>query len=280
MLDNNGDYRYYGSNPNNYVEFNNELWRIISVGNVKSSVNDTVGETRVKIVKADELIDDNSLSSYSWDSSILNDWSQAELMNELNTFYYNKKSGSCYTYGGASISESCNFTNTGLNSDANNLIGDALYYLGGNSNVYDSYADDYYNFERGNTVWPSEGYTCNDGACPRATRWSGKVGLIYASDYAYATDLNLCTSVGSSYSDSNCVNNNWLAKTNYYWIISSFSNSGALVFVARNCIDEFGGMGYSTTGNIVFQVVYLKSDVVISEGIGTDKKPYQIALAN
>ena len=29
MLDNNGDYRYYGANPNNYVTFNDETWRII-----------------------------------------------------------------------------------------------------------------------------------------------------------------------------------------------------------------------------------------------------------
>ena len=69
MLDNNGEYRYYGANPNNYVSYNDELWRIISVGNVKSSATDTTGETRVKIVKADILTDDNGLNTYSYDSS-------------------------------------------------------------------------------------------------------------------------------------------------------------------------------------------------------------------
>ena len=44
--------RYYGSNPNNYVRFNNELWRIIGVfGN------------NVKLVRSE------SLGSLSWDSS-------------------------------------------------------------------------------------------------------------------------------------------------------------------------------------------------------------------
>ena len=44
--------RYYGSNPNNYVSFNNELWRIIGVfGN------------NVKLVRKDILW------SLSWDSS-------------------------------------------------------------------------------------------------------------------------------------------------------------------------------------------------------------------
>ena len=44
--------RYYGSDPNNYVRFNNELWRIIGVfGN------------NVKLVRSE------SLGSLSWDSS-------------------------------------------------------------------------------------------------------------------------------------------------------------------------------------------------------------------
>ena len=44
--------RYYGSNPNNYVKFNNELWRIIGVfGN------------NVKLVRKDRL------GKLSWDSS-------------------------------------------------------------------------------------------------------------------------------------------------------------------------------------------------------------------
>lgn len=70
MLDNNGDYRYYGADPNNYVWYNEELWRIISVGNVKVNENDTVGETRVKIVKADILTakhigTDNDITAFS-----------------------------------------------------------------------------------------------------------------------------------------------------------------------------------------------------------------------
>ena len=71
--------RYYGSNPNNYVLFNNELWRIIGVfGN------------NVKLVRSE------SLGSLSWDSSEssvnegwgVNEWSQADLKNYLNTTYY------------------------------------------------------------------------------------------------------------------------------------------------------------------------------------------------
>ena len=59
--------RYYGSNPDNYVSFNNELWRIIGVfGN------------NVKLVRSEKL------GELSWDSSAssvnngrgVNEWSQ------------------------------------------------------------------------------------------------------------------------------------------------------------------------------------------------------------
>ena len=68
--------RYYGSNPNNYVSFNNELWRIIGV----------FGDN-VKLVRKD------SLGELSWDSSEssvnngwgVNEWSQSALKNYAKT---------------------------------------------------------------------------------------------------------------------------------------------------------------------------------------------------
>ena len=80
--------RYYGSNPNNYVSFNNELWRIIGVfGN------------NVKLIRSEKLGD------LSWDSSEssvnngygVNEWSQADLKNYLNTMYYGGTSVTCYS---------------------------------------------------------------------------------------------------------------------------------------------------------------------------------------
>ena len=54
MLDNNGDYRYYGANPNNYVTFNGETWRIIGAFN---NVDNGTGnkETRLKIIRDDSI---------------------------------------------------------------------------------------------------------------------------------------------------------------------------------------------------------------------------------
>lgn len=73
LLDNNGNYRYYGMDPNNYVYFNCEdysnqssstceLWRIIGTF---TNVDDGTGklETRVKIIR------ETSIGDYSYDTS-------------------------------------------------------------------------------------------------------------------------------------------------------------------------------------------------------------------
>ena len=70
-------YFFKGANPNNYIRFNNELWRIISVecdGTIKIMRNDSIG----KIV---------------WDSSQNNNWARpASLNTYLNGTYYNSLS--------------------------------------------------------------------------------------------------------------------------------------------------------------------------------------------
>ena len=288
MLDNNGDYRYYGADPNNYVSYNNELWRIISVGNVKSSTTDTTGETRVKIVKADILTaketgTSTDIIAFSYDSSAstvnsgygVNDWSKADLMTELNTLYYNSTSGTCYT-GKSNASKLCDFTNTGLSAEARNLTADALYYLGGSSTYQGLYADDYYTFERGTKVY---GCGTDDGACPRATTWTGRIGIIYPSDYSYATDLSVCTSDAYHYDNDGCYDNDWLLyASNYQWTIAPRSSIESIAFR----VHRTGFVGSSLdvyNAAAVRPVQYLRSNVAIVGGEGTSGDPYQLELS-
>ena len=69
MFDNNGEYRYYGRDVNNFVSYNDELWRIIGISDVKTNIDDVVSESRVNIIKADLLVDDIGVSAYSYDSN-------------------------------------------------------------------------------------------------------------------------------------------------------------------------------------------------------------------
>ena len=108
--DEHGDIRYYGANPNNYVSFNNELWRIIGVidGKIKIIRNESIGD-------------------YTWASNNSNNWNNSSLKSYLNGDYYNS-----------------------INGTYKNMISEETYYLGGStsSNFQSLTASGYYNAER------------------------------------------------------------------------------------------------------------------------------------
>ncbi len=145
MEDVEGNISYYGADPNNYVSFNNELWRIIGVF---KDIDDGTGkkETRLKIARSE------SIGNYAWDSNNVNEWSTATLQTYLNGDYLNS-----------------------LSAEAQGMIGNAKWNLGGSSTYQGLYANDYYTFKRGTTVYSG-----------RSTEWIGKIALMYPSDYMYA----------------------------------------------------------------------------------------------
>ena len=68
-----GRYVYKGTEPDNYVWFNNELWRIVSLES----------DGTMKIIR------NNSLETeMSWDNNSSNDWNEASLNTYLNGDYY------------------------------------------------------------------------------------------------------------------------------------------------------------------------------------------------
>ena len=81
--------RYVGASPKNYLKFNDEIWRIIGVFNNITTIDEQGIEKKESLVK---IVRNDSLGNYSWDSSEsstnsgygINEWSQADLMYELN----------------------------------------------------------------------------------------------------------------------------------------------------------------------------------------------------
>ena len=69
---NDNSYRYSGANPNNYVKFNNELWRIIGVINGK-----------VKIIR------NEAITTRTYTDNNKNDYVESSLYNYLNGEYLN-----------------------------------------------------------------------------------------------------------------------------------------------------------------------------------------------
>ena len=273
--------RYYGSDPNNYVRFNNELWRIIGVfGN------------NVKLVRKD------SLGSLSWDSSEssinggvgINQWGEskdadgneyagADLQVYLNKMYYGGTSVTCY--GGTKNSTTTCPTNT-LDNTAKALIDNHTWNTGApnHSTLYNSTTQSYdtvefYKAERGtvNGKICSSGTYCND-TVTRTTEWTGYIALPYITDYAYASSENDCNTKIDQSSTHKCKNNNWMQRGSGTWYLSPF----AIPDDAGNVWVVVGDEGVSCNGAAfplsAFPTIYLKSNILIESGKGTSDNPY------
>ena len=269
-IDNTSDQniRYYGANPNNYVRFNNELWRIIGVfGN------------NVKLIRSEKIGD------LSWDSSAssvndgwgVNEWSQADLKNYLNTMYYGGTSVTCY--GGTKNSTTTCPTNT-LDETSKSLIDYHTWKIGAIEESKRTNTLAFYSAERGtvNGKICTSGTGCND-TVERTTEWPGYIGLPYATDYAYASGESICETNMLKKDSSNayiCKNNNWMFKPNtWYWTISPYANTSSAYHVWR--VYNGGNVNngyYAAVGGAVFPTIYLKSNILIESGKGTSGDPY------
>ena len=293
--------RYVGKNPCNYVKIDNEIWRIIGLMN---NIDDGTGkkETRIKLIR------NESIGTYSWDSSEssinngygVNEWSQADLMKLLNpgyesesvggSLYYNNGSGNCYSDENNGT-KACDFTTTGLKTNLKNLVGNTLWNTGTNgTNSYTSasngLASHFYSYERSsnNGKICTSGSYCND-TVTRTTTWNGKIGLMYPSDYGYATSGGSISNRASCLAKElynwnragDCYNNDWLYNSsNWQWTFSPYADSS----YARNVfnVNYTGIVSYfASSAGLVRPSVYLISKTSILGGEGTLENPYVIA---
>ena len=125
---NENGYRYEGKDPNNYIWFNNELWRIIGV--FDEATHGVSGQNLVKIIRA------NSIGGLAWHKSNTNDWTASSLMNLLNGAYYNSQNGTggeyCYGYS-TTTPGNCDYTESGINDTYRPMIENVTWHLGGHS---------------------------------------------------------------------------------------------------------------------------------------------------
>ena len=216
--DKDNNIRYIGANPNNYVYFNCsdysnqsdstcEKWRIIGVFK-NMTKEDGSKENLVKVIR------DDSLGDIAWDSNDANDWSTASLQTTLNGEYYD----GTYTTGALK------------NDTTRNAIESVVWNLGGSSTYQDVTASMFYERERGTTVYSG-----------RPTTWTGKIALMYPSDYGYATAGGTTTNRASCLAKelynwdgsgvSDCKNNDYLFKSAYtQWTLAPYSSYSNLAF--------------------------------------------------
>ena len=280
--------RYEGANPNNYVSFNDELWRIIGV----------FGDN-IKLVRSEEL------GKLSWDSSDnsvnngwgVNEWSQADLKEYLNTMYYGGTSVTCY-FGNNNSTTTCP-TNS-LNATAKSMIDYHVWNTGAinledttivNLETFAVNTVSFYNAERGseNGKICTSGTGCND-TVERTTTWPGYVALPYATDWAYASSETACATnmndgfdaANYNYDNMTCKKNNWMhhgsTMDEAMWMLSPSAYSGDAGHVWL--VHGGGGVGGDRASRAlsVFPSVYLNTEVKITSGSGTSSDPYILEL--
>ena len=149
---NDHEYRYVGAEVNNYVSFNNDLYRIIGV--FDSNSHGVSGTEMVKLIR-ERTLGAASWGAYNTDSSTgtysgyANDWtgksktSKANLNVLLNEYFYNKTStsstyGDCanWTYfnddNGYKTKDCSDIITYGIDSSLRGYIESATWYLYGN----------------------------------------------------------------------------------------------------------------------------------------------------
>ena len=254
--------RYEGKNPNNYIWFNDEYWRIIGV--FDSASHGVSGQNLVKIIRAE------TLDALAWDKSNTNDWTASSLKSLLNEVYYNAQDGSSsgYCYGYSTIvTANCDYTKRGIQSDYREMIANVTWYLGGHSDNI-STVEAFYGYERGITVYSG-----------RPTSTTGYIGLMYPSDYGYSVLASSCarTTNLSSYNIEKCAGQSWLYGNGWEWTLTPNSSNSNGVF----SLSHEGGYLYNYNayfGYVSRPVLYLDASVYKIDGDGSLENPYIIGM--
>ena len=243
------EYRYRGASPKNYVTFNNETWRILGV----FPTDDGTGkiENRIKLIK------DQSIGNKYWDTGNSNNWARPATLNtELNTTYLNN-----------------------LSPTVQSMIGNTKYYLGGKSPTYNNGFVDtplqFYSYER--KIQNTTSNEFYNGTNPNS--WVGKLGLMYLSDYGYASSNCENKKILDNNSSSNdiraCNGTNWLYNIKVdEWLLPQVASSGYNAF----SVNSVGGSDVGHHQFAARPVLYLKPDVKIIAGAGTSTDPYVLGI--
>ena len=277
------DYRYVGADPNNYVWFNNDMYQIIGVFDENS--HGKTGQYLVKLIMA------NPLGGYSWGayntsntsgtySSSRSDWTGTTTgikanLNVLFNEYFLNSTNTSNTYGACSnwtyfhsdtnfrTNDCSDIVGYGIDSSALNSIETTTWYLYGSKTSQSK--QNWYLCERGGNSCTGANYGTY------STTTDAKIGLMYLSDYLYASSYYTSsdtTTQGTSYFG----NKNWLYK-GYEWTLTPYASSEYSMW------RTLSGSMFNTNSISPYSArpsFYLKSTVSILGGDGTFANPYII----
>ena len=283
--------RYEGADPNNYIclDSNKEgacsdsslLFRIIGLFDEDTSSDGTNSSGTKKLLKVIDTNNYGGTEGKYWNSAGTNNWSTASLKTELNETYLTTLLGTA-----------------NVNSKLSSAIANAKWHLGGGNNT--SSSNYYYKTITTENLHKAE-------RSPYATSgtlqnlYSGnpeyvfaKVGLMYPSDYGYATDGGTTTNKSSCRSKelynwdgssfSYCKNNDWLftSQSSFVnrgeWLLSPYSSRslGAAYLFSSGHVSLGSSVNVDSYLFAVRPTFYLDSSLKIVGGLGTKDNAYRV----
>ena len=259
---------YRGQNPDNYIIFNGETWRIIA--------KETDGTYKI--------IRNETLSNRAFDNQD----------RTASSTYCTSTSG-CGVYAaveGTFSSPSGSQSGTVTEDSSIKIYLNEDYYT---NNINETAKEQMisHSFNIGAVEWLIESGAEADSiekniAGEEMYTWTGNVGLANVSDILRASTNPLCTSASTSISDDDACNSNYLldkgsASSLYYWTINAFSleSGGRSRGVWDGHVYGSGAFVYYTNASYSSSsaprpAVFLKSDTTLS-GSGTSEDPFTLS---
>ena len=257
-------YAYRGLDPDNYVSFAEQTWRILRIQedgtiklirqdavNYENSTYDSGSETssgvtyrKVQYNKTYSSDDDNKYSTSNI-KSYVEAWYDATM-----TSYDNK----------IVMNEYCSDRTEDHNSPFYQMIGSRFTTMYGVYNRVDLGGWD------GSGQPDSSTFSWTPNVSCTTEKINTKAALITADEYVLAGGGLLGDEI-----------NNYLKKSYYYWAMSPTGFQGDYAKSYR--VDSYGDINGSDVDNDngVVPVITLKADVAISSGVGTSEHPYVIS---
>ena len=287
------EYRYSGPTANNYVFFdtngdgvktNNEVWRIVGVFK-----DNQEGEERVRIMRNTILTSAELPASYVVNGktyAIENGTTGEAYWNDIKTTNYNDWTTAGLQYYLNTVQDQSSTPNPGylsfLTSEAEAVIAENTYHLG-NVYVEGDTAISAYTDERGTTICASSvtsnshNSNCNIWNGNQAT-WTGKVGLLYPSDYGYSATNTYWSTILYAYDE--VMDTSWMYKTANYttneWFVSPSSvNPGRAMYWNLTGFVDYNLTDYDIALRPVLNLI---SGATITDAAGTLADPYVVVI--
>ena len=258
---------YRGQNPNNYITFNGETWRIIA--------KETDGT--YKIIRNDVL------ANRAFD--------EENHRSTENNSYCDEPEYGCGVYAAVDgVFSSPSGSQSGTVTEDSSIkiyLNDDYYVNNINSTAKEQMTSHSFNIGAVERLNSSSSDSIEKNiAGEKMYQWTGNVGLANVSDILRASTNPLCTSATTSYTGTNECNSNYLldkgaASTLYYWTINAFSreSGGDSLQVWYGGVEGSYANLYCTRANFSNSaprpVVFLKSDITLN-GSGTLEDPFTI----